>query len=302
MTARVERPVNPNPTKLGFSTACLADYTLAEAARVGQDLGFRAIELLAFDGYRHSQGELAGFYFDRMSPRERRQLQRIVEPFDHVSTHAPFMDMPLFSPNPGIRDAAFRQIEAAIEATAFLGGCTTTCHACGKLWRELDEFWDEMLDTFRALGNRAGDAGISLTIETGYPVGVEPFARLIHEIDHPAVGANVDVGHLVGYLPAAVRGSEGGAAAYRATLMEQLTALGAKVYHFHLHDVRAGDFRDHRAAGRGFLDFEAIVGWCHEVRYEGLLVFELEEPDKVEALRESRAVLEAALHAVGEPR
>jgi len=286
--------------KLGFSTACLAEHSLPEAARIGHELGFRTIELLAFDGYTHSQGELAGFYFDRMSAAQRDELKRVVEPFEHVSTHAPFIDIPLLAPNPGIREEALRQIEVAIEATAFLGGSTTTAHACAKSGRSLEDAWDEMVRTFRALGDRAGEAGISLTIETGYPVGVEVFARLIHEIDHPAVGANVDVGHLVGYLPPEVRGTEEGAALYRAALMDQLHALGDRVYHFHLHDVRQSDFRDHRAAGRGFLDFGEIMRWCDDQSYGGLWVFELEEPDKVPALRGSKGVLETAMDAAEE--
>ncbi len=283
--------------KLGFSTACLAGYSIEEAVRIGRELGFRTVELLAFDGYRHSQGELAGFYFDRMSDAEREALRCAVGPFEYVSTHAPFIDIPLLAPNPGIREEALRQIEVAIEATAFLGGSTTTAHACPKSGRSLEEAWGDLVRTFRLLGDRAAEAKITLTIETGYPVGVETFARLIHDIDHPAVGANIDVGHLVGYLPTEVRGTEEGAARYRATLMEQLDALGEKVYHFHLHDLRQTDFRDHRGAGRGFLDFTAIMRWCREQQYDGLWVFELEEPDKVEALRESRQRVEAALNS-----
>lgn len=287
-------------SRLGFSTACLAGHSIDEAAQVGHELGFQTIELLAFDGYRHSQGELEGFYFDRMSDAEREALRRAVGPFEHVSTHAPFIDIPLLAPNPGIREEALRQIEVAIEATAFLGGSTTTAHACPQSGRSIEESWDELVRTFRLLGDRAADANITLTVETGYPIGVETFARLVHDIDHPAVGANIDVGHLVGYLPAEVRGTEEGAALYRATLLEQLDALGEKVYHFHLHDVRQSDFRDHRGAGRGFLDFGAIMRWCREQQFDGLWVFELEEPDKVEALRESRQQVESALDAASE--
>jgi len=281
--------------RLGFSTACLAGHSIVEAAELGWRLGFRSIELLAFDGYRHSRGDLAGFYFERMDATEQLVLKNLVEPFEHVSTHAPFIDIPLFAPNPGIREAAARQIEIAIEATAYLGGETTTCHAAWKQGYALEEYWGEMLETFRALGDRAAEAGITLTIETGHPTGVETFARLLHEIAHPSVGANVDVGHLVGYLPPEVKGTEEGAELYRRTLLEQLEALGEKVYHFHLHDLRLDDFRDHRAAGRGFLDYSEIMGWCEQAGYQGLWAFELEEPDLVEALRDSRETVLAAM-------
>jgi sugar phosphate isomerase/epimerase len=286
-----------DPTKLGFSTACLANHSLEEAARIGRELGFAGIELLAFDGYRHSQGDLAGFYFDRLTTAEKDRLQCVVAPFEHVSTHAPFIDVALFAPNPGVREEAFRQIAVAIEATAFLKGSTTTAHVCGKTGYAFGEYRSEVVDTFRQLGNHAGEAGITVTIETGYPVGVDPFAGLIHDIAHPAVGANVDVGHLVGYLPVEVRRTPEGPERYRQTLLAQLEALGDKVYHFHLHDLRESDFRDHRAVGRGFLDYRAIMRWCVNAGYEGLFAFELEESDMVEALRESKAAVEAAMRA-----
>jgi sugar phosphate isomerase/epimerase len=279
--------------RLGLNTACLPGRPITDAARLGRQLGFRAIELLAFAGYTHSMGELAGFYFDLLSSAERDELRRMVAPFDHVSLHAPFIDIALLAPNPGVRAEALRQVEVAIGATAFLGGSTVTAHACAKHGRTLEEYWDDMVTTFRALGDRAGEAGVTLTVETGHPTGVETFARLIHDIAHPAVGANIDVGHLVGYLPAELRGTEEGAARYRRLLIEQLDALGDKVFHFHLHDVRLSDFRDHRGVGRGFLDFGAIMEWCRNAKYGGLWVLELEEPDAVEAVRESKALLES---------
>ena len=95
--------------KLGFSSACLAGKTLDEAAEIGLGMGFRTYEMLAFDGYRHSQGELRGFYFEHMSAAERDALREIADRFDHVSTHAPFMDMATVSPNPSVRAAAERR-------------------------------------------------------------------------------------------------------------------------------------------------------------------------------------------------
>jgi hypothetical protein len=37
--------------------------------------------------------------------------------------------------------------------------------------------------------------------------------------------------------------------------------------------------------------------WCVNAGYEGLFAFELEESDMVEALRESKAAVEAAMRA-----
>lgn len=289
----------PDPTRLGFSTACFAGMSLEEAARRGAAMGFATIELLAFDGYCHSQGVLPGFYFEHMSASEREALRELVSPFENVSTHAPFIDMAPLAPNPSVRRTARRQLEIAIEAVAYLGGTTTTTHAAPRQGCSFAQWKGEAVDLWRRLGDLAGEAGVTVTIETGCPTAIEEFAELVWAIDHPCVGANVDVGHLRALVPAAQHGTDEGAALYNDLLETHVRSLGEKVFHFHLHDIRLTDFRDHRAAGRGFLDYERLLGVARELDYLGLLVFELEEPDMARALAESKGRIEAALGAVG---
>ena len=62
-----------------------------------------------------------------------------------------------------------------------------------------------------------------------------------------------------------------------------------------LHDVRRTDWQDHRAPGRGFLDFDAILAKLANLPYPHLLTFELEEPDIVPALAESKRLVEQIL-------
>jgi sugar phosphate isomerase/epimerase len=284
--------------RIGFSVASLARTPLAEACRLGQDLGFAAIEFLGFDGYQHSQGPLAGFYFERMTGREREELRALASQFRHVSTHAPFFEMPILSPNPALRAAAVRQLEIAIEAVAYLGGQTTTTHAAPRGTYTMEESWDELVALYRHLGDLAGERGVTVTLETSWPTAIEDFARLVHDIGHPAVGANVDVGHLTPLVPAKVRGTPAEGPYYNDLLEAHLRSLGSKLFHFHLHDVRAGDLRDHRACGRGIIDYARLLRVASELDYRGCLVFELEEPDRVEALAESRECLLRALAAL----
>lgn len=281
--------------RLGFSTASLAGYSLAEASRVGWELGFAAIEFLGFGGYCHSQGELDGFYFERMSDPEREQLRALAAPFPYVSTHALFFELTPLSPNPALREASVRQLETAIEAIAFLGGQLTVTHAAPKATHSLEESWGELVALYRRLGDQAGERNVRVTIETCFPPRVDDFARLIHDIDHPAVGANVDVGHLTSQVPPEITGTPDEGPFYNDLLEQHLRSLGPKLYHFHLHDVRAGDLRDHRACGRGVIDYARLLRVAAELDYAGVFVFELEEPDRVEALAESRdALLQAA--------
>jgi sugar phosphate isomerase/epimerase len=280
--------------RLGFSTASLANCSLEAACQMGQQLGFTAVEFLGFDGYCHSQGPLAGFYFEHLSDAERGRLRDLASQFRHVSTHAPFFELPLLSPNPVLREVAQRQLEIAIEAVAFLGGSTTVTHAGMRATHTLEESWPDMIALYRHLGDLAAARGVTVTIETIFPRAIETFARLIHDIDHPAVGANVDVGHLTGLVPAEVKGTPAEGPVYNDLLEQHLRSLGPKLYHFHLHDVRAGDLRDHRACGRGLIDYARLLRVAAELGYEGLFVFELEEPDQVAALRESRETLLSA--------
>jgi len=285
-------------SKLGFSSACLAGKTLPQAADIGRAMGFRTYEMLAFDGYCHSQGTLSGFYFEHMTADEREDLRELASRFDYVSTHAPFIDIASVAPNPSIRAAAQRQLEIAIEGVAFIGGVTTTTHVTPKHIHPFEQFKGEVIDLYRRLGDIAGELGVTVTCETCYPPAVDEFADLIWSIDHPAVGANVDVGHLVVTIPPDLRGTDEGIALYNDTLEEHVRSLKGKLFHFHLHDIRPDDFRDHRAAGRGFLDYERLFRVVAQMDYEGLFVFELEEPDLEDALAGSKARIELAMSRV----
>jgi sugar phosphate isomerase/epimerase len=71
--------------------------------------------------------------------------------------------------------------------------------------------------------------------------------------------------------------------------------LGERIYHVHLHDVRPTDWRDHRAPGRGLIDWPRLFAALVDLRYPDLLSFELEEPDPIQALQESKAFVESLI-------
>lgn len=281
-----------NKSMIGANTACLADYSLYDAIARIKEFGFETIELLAFDGAKHSIGNLAGFWFGQMTGAERKKLKGGVKDFKYLSTHAPFIETPLITPNPGVKEKSVRQVREAIEATAFLGGGVTVVHANCPPSFGLQEIWQEMLDTFRELGNFAGKYKVKIGIETGLPSSIEDFCKLILEIDHPSVGANIDVGHIFASVDRKIWGTEEGIETFNRNLMQSVKVLKEKLYHFHLHDVRKTDFRDHRTLGTGIIDFKSLFTYLNEISYDGLLVFELEEHEKEKAILESRKYLE----------
>lgn len=293
----LERRVEELIARLGFSTASLPNRSLAEAARIGRELGFAVIEILAFADYRHSQGDLAGLYFDRLTRTQRALLEDVAAEFEHVSVHAPFWDIAPFAPNPGIREESRRQLRASVEVGAAIGAATITTHVITRHGYGFAEYRDDVIAFYRELGDIAAAHGVTVTIETGFPREIDEFAALIHDIDHESVGANVDVGHLRGLMSPSQQQSDDAAAVYHELLQWHVEALGTKVYHLHLHDIRASDFRDHREYGSGILDLRPVLRRLLELDYRGLAVFELEEPDDVPALQRSRERIARHLRA-----
>lgn len=282
---------------LGANTASLAGYALEDALRVTASLGFIAVELLAFEGATHSQGELSGVWFHDLDTAGKDRLLRLLEPFSRRSLHAPFVDAPLLTYNKRSRENAFAQIRETIDFAAFIGAQAIATHANRRNTLPLDSFWPELLDVYRRLGDYALQRGgaVKLGVETGYPEDAPTFARLVQGIDHPAVGATIDVGHVRNSVTREQWGTANGITLLNDHITYLLDTLGEKVVHFHIHDVRRADFRDHRALGdldtNGVIDFPRLISRLDRSPYAGLWILELEEPDREAALTRSRDYL-----------
>lgn len=285
-------------TQLSASTACLPHHSLAEAIAAIAGIGFDGIEILAFEGARHSQGNLPGKWLHDASADDLGRARRALSGFAGISTHAPFIETPMFATNPGIQAEARRQLEGCIRGTAAIGGRLTAVHANTKAFFSLEELWPEMIEALRSLAEVGAAHGVKVCLETMYPPTVEQFARLIGEVDHPCFGACVDVGHVAWTVPGELRGTTEGVRLYNDHLEHLCRLLGPKLFHTHLHDVRRHDWRDHRLCGTGCLDYPRFMQTLAEVGYSGPLTLELEEPDVETALRNGRAYLEGLLATV----
>jgi sugar phosphate isomerase/epimerase len=284
--------------KLGANVACLADYSLEQAAKTLVDMNFQTIELLAFAGARHSIGDLPGFWFGKLTDKEKERLRNTVSPFQYISIHAPFIHTPLITHNDEIRNVALKQVKDAIDTADYLGGSTVVIHMNPKPSSAMLQYWDEMVDVCRMLGDYAGKKEVLIGVETGFPPGVEDYVNLITSIDHPAVGAAVDVGHVRDSVAMALRTTEAGVQKFNDNLIEIVSTLSNKVFHFHLHDVRLNDWRDHRSVGTGVIDFPRLFAYLLDSGYEHLMTFELEEENREEALLQSKNYIENTMAAL----
>ena len=286
-----QRPV------LSASTACLANETLEHALVRLSELGFGAVELLGFVGARHHIGDLPGAWLDDDEVVEG--LADKLSSFTHLSTHAPFLALQLFTHNTGIRQESLRQLRAAIDGTGRLGGTVTAVHAHPRMFFSIEEQWPDLVDTFRRLGDHGEKAGVRIGIETMWPPTVNQYLRLIHDIDHPFVGSTLDIGHVAFAVPRDVQRTPEGAADHNDKLEAVMEGLGEKLFLFHVHDVRMVDWRDHREAGiEGCtVDWPRFVQTLKRVGYRGLLPLELEEEDREGALTRGRDFLQGLLDA-----
>ncbi len=114
--------------------------------------------------------------------------------------------------------------------------------------------------------------------------GYYDLIRLVHEVDHDRVGATIDVGHQGRYEELARRvrpenrGTPAGILAYNDINMELVDRLGAKLIHFHIHDVEPNTWREHKPLIYGFIDYSRFIRRLREIKYEGVLVFEIGGP------------------------
>jgi sugar phosphate isomerase/epimerase len=287
-------------TRLGASTACFAGFSLAEAIAHLKRLGFGTIEIITYTGARHSVGDIPGFSFASSSPRERELVFEATRTFAHITGHLPFQGFSLFSTDSRSRETGLDQIRSALDGLAYLKGELGVMHigspGPGRRYRDI---WQPMIDTLRMLGDYAGERHLKLGVETMQPDSVREYADLIAETRHPAVGATIDTGHIRGSsdigLPAERRNSDEARARFNDVLNTLVSTIADRLLHFHVSDVRAADWVDHKSIGSGVIDFPRLFGTARRIGYRNLFVLELEEPNQLEAVKQSKAYVEALL-------
>ena len=269
------------PHLIGANTA-ISGYGLFEAIDLLRKLGFQTIEVQNLVGTPEpTPGKYPGFRFDEADEELKRRVKDAIRDFQLVTTHLPYAGLEYFSPGGEQARNAVRTLEMALEATAFLGAKIGVMHPKAGPGMSLKETWPLMISRFRRWGDIAKAGGFRLALETGYPLSVNDFVRLVQEVDHDSVGAAIDVGHQGRYeeLTRRVRpedrGTRAGIAAYNDINMELVERLGEKLIHFHIHDVEPKTWKEHKPLIYGFIDYPRLIRRLRELNYQGVLVFEI---------------------------
>lgn len=153
------------------------------------------------------------------------------------------------------------------------------------------EQWATGVKCLKELGDHAAGLGLKIALE------LEPFklsllndvpnmTRFLADVNHPAVGANIDISHLQ----------------LAGTKPEELRALKGKAFHVHISDCD-GKVHGDLPPGRGVVDFAPYLKEIAALDVDGAVSIELEyspEPAKiVEWVAEAYAATAALMRAAG---
>ena len=297
---RARMGVTPASARVGASTACFAGFSLLEAIAHLERLGFGTIEVITYTGARHSVGDIPGFSFASSTPREREAVFAATRGFRHITGHLPFQGVSLFSSDARTREAGLVQIRSALDGLAYLEGQLGVMHmgspGTGRRFRDI---WQPMIDTLRMLGDYAGERRLKIGVETMQPDSIREYVDLIAETRHPAVGAAIDTGHIRGArevgVPTERRNTDEARARFNDVLDTLVSSVGGQLVHFHISDVRATDWVDHKTIGSGIIDFPRLFATIRRTGYRGLFVLELEEPNQLAAVEQSKKYVEGLM-------
>lgn len=282
---------------LGANTA-VDGASLPEAIRLIKETGFPAIEIHPMGRPEATPGKFPGYEFDKLSDTARRDLRQSLAGFKHVTIHLPYTGLDHMS-----SEASRRTVEIAMDSAGYFGAKTAVLHAqpCGD--EALAARWPQYIELYRRWADRARAGGFTIALETGFPRSIASYVRLIQEVNHPRLGATIDVGHQGRYaeLTARVtpeqRPTPAGIRAYNDTTFEIIEKLGTKVFHLHVHDIDPATWQEHKPLVHGFVDYPRLFATLRKVRYKGILMFEIGGPaaELPRHLREGKAKLEALL-------
>ena len=285
---------------LGANTA-IDGYSLWAAIGLIKRLGFRTLELQNLVGQPEGRpGQFPGFDLKNCSAAIKRRLRAELASFPRVTVHLPYTGLEYFAPegSPGGESAAI--IVRTLEAAAFVGAKIAVLHAKPVPGLSFQQSRPILIERLRQWGDFARQHGFAIAVETGYPPSVADFVQLIKQVDHPAVGATLDVGHQARYLelqrrvkglaldsPQAIR-------AYNDVNMEIVRELGDKLLHLHVHDIQPSTWREHQPLRYGFVDYPRLLAALRELRYTGSMVLEIAGPASQMALylREAKSKLD----------
>lgn len=292
-----------NGNNLALQLGAFRLPTSAAAVQAAQALGVNAIGLSGIPRPFNAGEAAYSFLWEELDSETQAATREMRDAFARGVIHAPYVDTPLVSTNPYIQAESHRQLFMSIAAAQALDLEAVTVHA-GLPIRHMahEEFRARLVVVLQAMGEAAARAGTRIGLENWrYPDNPEEHLRILEMVDHPNVGATLDIGHIAYWFQNEGKmglTSKADEAEYHRRLYSYIEELGPRIVHVHVHDVRAADLADHRGLGNGFLDIENIVAALDRVGFDGVMLFEIHQSEFADTVAESTARVLAAMAAL----
>ncbi len=297
-----------------------ADLALGDMARKAQDFGYQGLELACWGDHFEVDKALTidGYCAGRRDLLEQHDLdvhaisahlvgQAVLDTIDE--RHQAILPSRVWGDGEpeGVNHRAAEELKNTARAARKLGVGVVNGFTGSSIWplvysfppaprAMIDRGFDLFAERFNPILDVFGECGVRFALEvhpTEIAFDFHTARRALEAVDErEEFGFNFDPSHLVwqGVDP-----------------VEFLREFGARIYHVHIKDAAVslggrsgvlgshldfGDPRrgwDFRSPGRGSVDFEAIIRALNEIRYDGPLSVEWEDPgmDREHGAREA---------------
>lgn len=267
---------------IGANTA-IQGYSLSQAIALLKQLQFPVIEIHPMGRPEPTPKVFPGFQFDQLTATQKQQIRAELKPFKTITTHLPYSGLNWLSPNPAEKQKAIQTVDTALEGSAYFGATTAVLHPQPLTQETWKPRQSEYIDIITRWANRARQLGVKIAVETGFPQSIDDFVTLIQTINHPNIGATIDVGHQGRYveinkIPAESRALPASIKAYNDTTNTILQRLGPKVFHLHVHDIDPETWVEHKPLVHNFVDYPRLFQTLENIKYKGTLVLEIGGP------------------------
>lgn len=280
--------------ELAFSTNAYTRFTLTQALEGIRAAGFGAAEILADTPHAYP-GTLNSALVCQIA-RDVERLGLRVSNINANCSFGYFRDPPseaffepsLISPNPAWREDRIRMIGRCLDLAKAVGASNVSITSGRCLGDVSPERAESLLtDNLRRVLDMADRAGVDVGIECEPGLYLEYAAELrewIDRLNHPRLGANLDVGHsqvLGESIPDAIR------------------LLRGRIWNLHVEDI-PGRKHYHLIPGEGTLDWGALRDALRGVGYARTVTVELytQTADPDGAARKSLMFLERLFPAI----
>ncbi len=255
--------------KLAFSTNAYTRFSLVDAIRGIASAGFEGVEILADAPHAYPDA-----IDDALVASTRRALDETGLAVSNVNCNCsfgywkdappePYFEPSLISPNSRHREDRTRLILKALDFTAAIGArniSITSGRLLGGMPPDLaaGQFERSILPIL----DHADRLGVDVGIECEPGLYLEYIAELrawCERLDHPRLGANLDIGHSV------VIGEE---------IPEVIGLMKGRIWNMHVEDL-PGRKHYHMIPGEGTLDWTALCDAVSRIDYDRFLTVEL---------------------------